>query len=100
MSNIKTIEQKIAEAQEKLSRLQNEKEKTSNAQKIVIGGMMLSIAKKNPQVAKQLLNDINQYVTRPKDKKRLTSIIDELTEISKSQTHNPQPTTTLSQFNH
>lgn len=39
---------------------------------------MLSIVKDNPERAKQLLDDINQNVTRKADLERLKGIIEEI----------------------
>lgn len=44
----------------------------------MIGGLMLSIVKDNPERAKQLLDDINQNVTRKADLERLKGIIEEI----------------------
>ena len=67
-----TLEQQIAQKQDELARL---KEK---AQKIVLGGMLLSVARKNNDVARMVLDMINKEVNRDTDKKRLESVVNEL----------------------
>lgn len=74
-----TIEQKIARKQDELNRLKTKQRKLDTAQKVVIGGMVLSLANNNPDRARQLLNDIDSNITRKTDLDRLESVIDELT---------------------
>lgn len=74
-----TIEQKIARKQDELNRLKTKQRKLETAQKVVIGGMVLALAKDNPDRARQLLIDIDENVTRKTDLDRLQGVIDELT---------------------
>lgn len=76
-----TIEQKIARKEAELNRLKEQSRKLENGQKIITGGMMLSIARNNPQRAKTLLEDINREVTKKADLDRMKSVIDELKAI-------------------
>lgn len=76
-----TVEQQIAKTEAKLARLKDKARKLENGQKIVIGGMQLSIARRNPQRAKQMLNDISEEVTRKTDLDRLEPVIKELREV-------------------
>ena len=76
-----TIEQKIARKEAELSRLKEQSRKLENGQKTITGGMMLSIARNNPQRAKTLLQDINREVTKKADLDRMKSVIDELKAI-------------------
>lgn len=73
-----TLEQQIAQKQDELARLKEKAQKQENAQKIVLGGMVLAVARKNPQFAQSLLAMIDKEVNRDTDKKRLTNIIIEL----------------------
>lgn len=66
-----TLKQQLAEAEAKVARL---KEK---AEKVVIGGMMLTYARKNPNNAKRLL-ELIQTELREQDLKRVQRAIDEL----------------------
>lgn len=76
-----TIEQKIARKEAELSRLKEQSRKLENGQKIITGGMMLSIARKDTQRAKTLLEDIEREVTKKADLERMRSVIDELKAI-------------------
>lgn len=76
-----TLEQKIAQKEDELARLKEQSRKLENGQKIITGGMILSIARKDPQRAKTLLEDINREVTKKADIDRMQPIIDELTAI-------------------
>lgn len=81
MLEMATIEQKIAKKEAELSRLKEQSRKLENGQKIITGGMMLSIARKDTQRAKTLLEDINREVTKKADLERMRSVIDELKAI-------------------
>lgn len=76
-----TPEQKQAQLEDQLARLKTKNRKLETGQKIIIGGMMLSLADKNPAIATQLKKWINEEVTRKIDKERLKTI-----EIGKKQT--------------
>ena len=76
-----TLEQQIAQKQDELNRLKEKAQKQENAQKIVLGGMLLSVARKNNDVARMVLDMINKEVNRDTDKKRLESVIIELQEV-------------------
>lgn len=73
-----TLEQQIAQKQDELARLKEKAQKQENAQKIVLGGMLLSVARKNNDVARMVLDMINKEINRDTDKKRLSTVIDEL----------------------
>lgn len=76
-----TLEQKIAQKEDELSRLKEQSRKLENGQKIIVGGMILSAARKDKQRAKTLLEDINKEVTKKSDLERMQPIINELTAI-------------------
>lgn len=69
-----TPEQKQARLDDQLARLKTKNRKLETGQKIIIGGMMLSLAEKNPSIAKQLKIWIDEEVTRDIDKKRLETL--------------------------
>jgi hypothetical protein len=73
-----TIEQKIARKQDELNRLKTRQRKLETGQKIIIGGMMLSMAEDDPQIAEQILNWIGKHITRKTDLDRLEDVITEL----------------------
>lgn len=77
-----TLEQQIAQKQDELARLKEKAQRQENAQKIVLGGMLLSVARKNPQTARMVLDMINMEVNRDTDKKRLESVVNELQTVA------------------
>ena len=80
-----TLEQKIAQKEKELARLKEKSRKLETGQKVVIGGMMLSLARNDIQRAKTLLSDIKIQVNKKTDVDRLKPIIDELEKmVSKS----------------
>lgn len=85
-----TLEQKIAQKENELSRLKEQSRKLENGQKIITGGMILSLARKDTQRAKTLLEDINREVTKKTDLDRMQPIIDELTAIVNKANNNNQ----------
>lgn len=76
-----TLQQKLAQQEAELNRTKEKIRKLENGQKIITGGMMLSIARNNPQRAKTLLEDINREVTKKADLDRMKPIIDELKAV-------------------
>ena len=70
--------------EDEIARLKIKERKLENGQKIIIGGMMLSMAKDSPIVANKLLEWIEKEVTRKTDLDRLSPIMDELKKQSKS----------------
>lgn len=78
MVNLKTLEQKRQEALDKASRLQKQIEKQLNGQKFVLGGMLMAIAKNEPDRIPQILADIDKYVTRKADISRLEGFKSEI----------------------
>lgn len=75
-----TLEQQLAEAEAKVARLKEKAKKQDTAEKVVIGGMMLAYARKNPNNAKRLL-DIMQSELREQDLKRVQRAVDELKKV-------------------
>ncbi len=75
-----TLEQQLAEAEAKLARLKEKAKKQDTAEKVVIGGMMLAYARKNPSNAKRLL-EIMQSELREQDLKRVQRAVDELKRV-------------------
>ena len=73
-----TIEQKIARKQDELNRLKTRQRKLETGQKVIIGGMMLSLAEDDPQIAEQLLKWIDSNITRKTDLDRFEDVITEL----------------------
>ena len=86
-----TIEQKIAQKEAEIARLKDKARKLENKKKIIIGGMMLSLARNDANIANELLKNINEQVTKKTDLDRLDGIKKELEQIiskaNKSQQH-------------
>lgn len=84
-----TIEQKIAQKEAELARLKAKARKLETGQKIVIGGMMLSLARNDTNIAKLLLDKISSEIVKDADRKRVTSVVDELKKtVFRSQINN------------
>lgn len=67
-----------AREDDRLARADTKAKSLQNGQKIIIGGMMLAMARKDAGLSKLLLAAIKEQVTRPNDIKRLDDIIIEL----------------------
>ena len=86
MSDIKSLEQKRQEALDKANRLKQQIDKKVNGQKFVLGGMLMAIAEAEPDRIPQILADIDKYVTRKADIKRLEGFKQELaSKVAESQ---------------
>jgi len=75
------IEQRIARKESELQGLKAKARKLETGQKILIGGMMLSLARNDANIAKLLLDKISNEITKTADKKRVESVVSELKEI-------------------
>ena len=84
-----TLEQKIARKEQEVAKHKEQARKLETGQKIVLGGVILAEAKKKPQVAKQLLGNINENVTRKADIDRLESVVEELKKKADEINHQP-----------
>ena len=73
-----TIEQRIAQKEDELTRLKDQKRKIQTGQKIIIGGAVLKAAKNNLKISKWLLEILEAEVTRDNDVKRIKPILMEL----------------------
>lgn len=72
-----TLEQQLAELEQKTARIKDRIKKQDTAEKVVIGGMMLAYARKNPNNAKRLL-ELIQTELREQDLKRVQRAVNEL----------------------
>ena len=79
-----TIEQKIAETQAKLTRLRNQERQLENGQKIILGGMLLQAAKKDPSMKRWVLDNAAKVITREADKKRLEPLLEQFRKMKLS----------------
>jgi hypothetical protein len=76
------LKQQLAQQQDAVARLKEKIKKQDTAQKIIIGGLVMSIARENEKIAEWLVKEINNRVTRETDLKRVQPIIDELKKVS------------------
>ena len=83
-----TLEQQIAQKQDELNRLKEKAKTLENGQKIVLGGMVLSVARKDKNFANQLLAMMKTEINRDTDKKRLENVISELKKVVEAQESN------------
>jgi hypothetical protein len=79
-----TIEQKIAETEAKLARLRQQSRALENGQKIILGGMLLAEARKEPRIRQWLIDKSNELITRDVDRKRLEPLLAELAALPTS----------------
>ena len=70
-----------ADLKDEIAKLEKKAKSEDTAQKVVIGGMLLSLARKNKDIAKMTLAWIDENVTRKNDLDRLKPIIAELNEF-------------------
>lgn len=77
----RTINQKIAEAEAKLARLHQQSRQLENGQKIILGGMLLNVARKDQKIREWLINEADKSITREADKNRIAPLIEELKQI-------------------
>ncbi|MGP5371278.1 hypothetical protein ACTXN4_27990 [Pseudomonas helleri] len=79
-----TIDQKIAQKEAELARLRNKSRALENGQKIILGGMVLAEAKRNPKIRQWLVDTAKATVKRGVDLKRLAPLLDELAALGES----------------
>lgn len=79
----RTLEQKIAALDAKIARLRHQSRKLETGQKIILGGMLLNAARQNSTVREWLLKEVQRAVTRDVDQKRLSPLLDELSNLKK-----------------
>lgn len=77
------LNQKKAQIEAELARIKERIKKQDAGQKIVFGGLVLSIAKEDPKFAEWLVGQANNRITRKEDLKRIQPIIEELGKLTK-----------------
>jgi len=75
---VRTIDQQIAEATAKLSRLKTRAKANDTRRKIIIGSVVISDALKDPAAACVLAALLRRTVTRDVDLKEVASLLTEL----------------------
>jgi len=78
----RTIDQQIAEAQAKLSRLKSRQKASETRRKIIVGSVAISNALKDPEKARGLAALLRRAVTREVDQKELVGLLGELDEVA------------------
>ena len=79
---MKTPEQKIADLEDKIARIKEQKRKADAGRKIVWGGAVLAEALKNPKMAKWLLSLAENQITRKVDQDRIEADLVKLREVA------------------
>ena len=74
----RTIDQQIAEAQARLSRLKSRQKAGETRRKIIVGSVVISNALREPEKARALAALLRRAVTREVDAKELTGLLGEL----------------------
>lgn len=93
MSNIRSLEQKHKKALDKVNRIQMKIDKKLNAQKFVLGSMLMSIAKEDSSRIPQILADIDKYVTSEVDINRMKTFKSDLVQIREDSLGQPVEST-------
>ena len=74
-------EQKAARLQDKLARLRTKNRGLETGQKIILGGMLLAEAQRQPLVRQWVLKLAESTVKREVDRKRLAPLLEELAKM-------------------
>jgi len=80
-----TIEQKIAQTEADLARLRTKAREVDTGRKIILGGMLLAAARRDPQIRTWLLAEAEAQITRDHDRKRLEPTLAELRNLPMAQ---------------
>lgn len=76
-----TIDQKIAQKEAELARLKAKSRSLENGQKIILGGMLLAEARKDPKIRQWMLETAKSTIKRDVDAQRLAPLLTELEAI-------------------
>jgi hypothetical protein len=82
---IRTIDQQIAEATNKIQRLKSKKKARDTRLKIVVGATMIAEARADPQMAALMVKALQTRVTREVDLKEIASLMEDLTKHAQLQ---------------
>lgn len=77
-SSRRDVDQIIATLEAQLAHQRERKRKLFDGQKVVIGGMMLSLAERDEGIRRQLIGWMEKQVTRPADVRRIRPVIEQL----------------------
>lgn len=86
---MKSLKQKIATLEAQLARekakLSKENRAIETGQKVILGGMLISMARKDPKARAWVIGQIRAQVTRKIDLKRLQPLLEELEGLGQGQ---------------
>lgn len=74
----KSISQQLATLEAKRARLINRARQLETGQKIIVGGLMLELAKESPEIRKWLAQHLAERIKRPADVKRIAPLLEAL----------------------
>lgn len=74
----RTVDQQIAEAEAKLTRLKARAKATETRRKIIVGAIVTSEALKDPKIARWMAATLRKNATREVDQKELTGLLADL----------------------
>ena len=74
----RTIDQQIAEAQARLSRLRTRAKASETRRKIIVGAVVTTEALKDPKIARWMAATLRKTITREVDQKELVGLLAEL----------------------
>jgi len=77
----RTLEQKITALDAKIARLRQRSRQLETGQKIIIGGMLINAARRDPHVREWLIKEATTNVKRDVDRRRLAPLLDELIKL-------------------
>ena len=75
---MKTKKQEIAELEARLARAKTEDRAMETGQKIILGGMLLQAAKRDPKMAAWVIAEAAKAITRKIDQDRIAPLLAEL----------------------
>lgn len=74
----RTTEQQIAELEARLARLRDRRRAADTGQKVVVGGAVIAAARRDPEIARWVVQTLRSDVTRKADVDRLADLLTEL----------------------
>jgi hypothetical protein len=74
----RTTSQQIAELEARIARLRTKDRTLENGQKIILGGMLLQAARKDPKMATWVIEEAAKAITRKIDQDRIAPLLAEL----------------------
>ena len=82
----RTTSQQIADLEARIARLRTKDRALENGQKIILGGMLLQAAKRDPKMAAWVIAEAAKAITRKIDQDRLAPLLAELSGVAEKPT--------------